>query len=89
VSEYVGDLIDEAECKRRLELAHDNNVTNFYMLTLDKNRQVLRHYTIAFCVFIFIKPPLPVGAGGGYMFSGRPSVPLSKVCPCIRMRFTW
>ena len=25
----------------------------------------------------FIKPPPPVGAGGGYMFSGRPSVPLS------------
>jgi len=27
-------------------------------------------------VMIF-KPPPPVGAGGGYMFSGRPSVPLS------------
>ena len=25
------------------------------------------------------KPPPPVGAGGGYMFSGRPSVPLSVV----------
>ena len=24
-----------------------------------------------------VKPPPPVGAGGGYMFSGRPSVPLS------------
>jgi len=23
------------------------------------------------------KPPLPIDAGGGYMFSGRPSVPLS------------
>ena len=23
------------------------------------------------------KPPPPVGAGGGYMFPGRPSVPLS------------
>ena len=41
MSEYVGDLIDEAECKRRLKLAHANNITNFYMLTLDKNRQVL------------------------------------------------
>ena len=28
------------------------------------------------------KPPPPVGAGGGYMFSGRPSVPLS-VRPCV------
>ena len=31
----------------------------------------------------FFKPPPPVGAGGGYMFSGRPSVPLS-VRPCVR-----
>jgi len=38
VSEYVGDLIDEAECKRRLEAARSKNVSNFYMLTLDKNR---------------------------------------------------
>ena len=41
VNEYVGDLITEAECKRRLKSAHANNITNFYMLTLDKNRQVL------------------------------------------------
>ena len=27
------------------------------------------------------KPPPPVGAGGGYMCSGRPSVP-----PCVRLR---
>jgi len=26
---------------------------------------------------VVFKPPPPVGAGGGYMFSGRPSVPLS------------
>ena len=26
---------------------------------------------------LIFKPPPPVGAGGGYMFSGRPSVPLS------------
>jgi len=32
--------------------------------------------------FIF-KPPPPVGAGGGYMFLGRPSVPLS-VRPSVR-----
>jgi hypothetical protein len=38
VCEYVGDLIDEAECKRRLEAARSKNMTNFYMLTLDKNR---------------------------------------------------
>jgi len=32
---------------------------------------------------VVFKPPPPVGAGGGYMFSGRPSVPLS-VRPCVR-----
>jgi len=35
----------------------------------------------------FFKPPPPVGAGGGYMFSSRPSVPLSvraSVRPCVR-----
>jgi len=32
------------------------------------------------CVYaVVVKPPPPIGAGGGYMFSGRPSVPRS-VC---------
>jgi len=31
------------------------------------------------------KPPPPVGAGGGYMFSGRPSVPLSVRPSVIHM----
>ncbi|XP_052226023.1 histone-lysine N-methyltransferase NSD2-like isoform X2 [Dreissena polymorpha] len=38
VNEYVGDLIDEEECKRRLEKAHEDNVHNFYMMTLDMDR---------------------------------------------------
>ncbi|KAL8580841.1 hypothetical protein ACOMHN_017345 [Nucella lapillus] len=38
VNEYVGDLIDEEECRRRITQAHDDNMTNFYMLTVDKNR---------------------------------------------------
>jgi len=38
VAEYVGDLIDEEECKKRVEQAHEDSITNFYMLTLDKNR---------------------------------------------------
>ena len=41
VNEYVGDLIDEAEVKKRLSNSHDADITNFYMLTLDKNRLVL------------------------------------------------
>ncbi|XP_041368647.1 histone-lysine N-methyltransferase NSD2-like isoform X2 [Gigantopelta aegis] len=38
VNEYVGELIDEDECHRRIEKAHIDNISNFYMLTLDKNR---------------------------------------------------
>ncbi|KAL3864307.1 hypothetical protein ACJMK2_005998 [Sinanodonta woodiana] len=38
VNEYVGDLVDEEECKRRIQYAHENNISNFYMLTLDKDR---------------------------------------------------
>lgn len=38
VNEYVGDLIDEAEVKKRIKQAHEDNVTNFYMLTLDNKR---------------------------------------------------
>ena len=36
-----------------------------------------------FINWMTFKPPPPVGTGGGYMFSGRPSVPLS-VRPCVR-----
>jgi len=38
VSEYVGDLIDEQEARRRLTEAYRNNVSNFYMMTLDSAR---------------------------------------------------
>lgn len=38
VNEYVGELIDEKECRRRMERAQQCNVTQFYMLTLDRNR---------------------------------------------------
>ncbi|XP_071166810.1 histone-lysine N-methyltransferase NSD2-like isoform X1 [Mytilus edulis] len=38
VNEYVGDLIDEDEVKKRIKQAHDDNVMNFYMLTLDNKR---------------------------------------------------
>ena len=41
VNEYVGDLIDEAEVKKRIKQAHEDNVTNFYMLTLDNKRYVV------------------------------------------------
>ena len=38
---------------------------------------------IVFSFTFLFKPPPPVGAGGGYMFSGRPSVPPS-VRPSVR-----
>ncbi|XP_056426911.1 histone-lysine N-methyltransferase NSD3 isoform X3 [Hyla sarda] len=38
VNEYVGELIDEEECRLRLKRAHENGVTNFYLLTVTKDR---------------------------------------------------
>ncbi|XP_069773931.1 histone-lysine N-methyltransferase NSD3 isoform X3 [Narcine bancroftii] len=38
VIEYVGELIDEEECRNRIKHAHEANVTNFYLLTLTKDR---------------------------------------------------
>ncbi|XP_062572179.1 histone-lysine N-methyltransferase NSD2-like [Saccostrea cucullata] len=40
VHEYVGELIDEEEVKRRIDESHENNISNYYMLTLDKNRVI-------------------------------------------------
>lgn len=36
VNEYVGELIDEEECRARIRYAQEHDITNFYMLTLDK-----------------------------------------------------
>ena len=38
VNEYVGELIDDEECKRRLDWAQENNVSNFYLMTIEKDR---------------------------------------------------
>ncbi|XP_077587656.1 histone-lysine N-methyltransferase NSD2 [Stigmatopora nigra] len=38
VNEYVGELIDEDECRARIKHAHENNITDFYMLTITKDR---------------------------------------------------
>ncbi|XP_056151410.1 histone-lysine N-methyltransferase NSD2 [Lampris incognitus] len=38
VNEYIGELIDEEECRARIKYAHENNITHFYMLTIDKDR---------------------------------------------------
>lgn len=36
MTEYVGEVIDSEECQQRIKRAHENHVTNFYMLTLTK-----------------------------------------------------
>uniref|UniRef100_A0A3Q2QJ03 Histone-lysine N-methyltransferase, H3 lysine-36 specific n=1 Tax=Fundulus heteroclitus TaxID=8078 RepID=A0A3Q2QJ03_FUNHE len=38
VSEYVGEVIDEEECRARIRHAQEHDICNFYMLTLDKDR---------------------------------------------------
>ncbi|CAF99053.1 unnamed protein product, partial [Tetraodon nigroviridis] len=38
VIEYVGEVIDEEECRARIKHAQENDIFNFYMLTLDKDR---------------------------------------------------
>ncbi|XP_047466238.1 histone-lysine N-methyltransferase NSD2 [Mugil cephalus] len=38
VNEYIGELIDEEECRARIKFAQENNITDFYMLTIDKDR---------------------------------------------------
>ncbi|XP_037598105.1 histone-lysine N-methyltransferase NSD2 isoform X2 [Cebus imitator] len=38
VNEYVGEVIDEEECMARIKHAHENDITHFYMLTIDKDR---------------------------------------------------
>lgn len=38
VNEYIGELIVEEECHSRIKYAQENNICNFYMLTLDKDR---------------------------------------------------
>ncbi|XP_039607675.1 histone-lysine N-methyltransferase NSD2 [Polypterus senegalus] len=38
VNEYIGELIDEEECRARIKYAQENDITHFYMLTIDKDR---------------------------------------------------
>uniref|UniRef100_UPI00358EDF5A histone-lysine N-methyltransferase NSD2 isoform X2 n=1 Tax=Myxine glutinosa TaxID=7769 RepID=UPI00358EDF5A len=40
VNEYVGELVDDEECRKRMMYAHERHITNFYMLTIDKDRVI-------------------------------------------------
>ena len=37
IIEYVGELVDEVELKRRIEVMHEKNEENYYFLTIDKD----------------------------------------------------
>lgn len=45
MNEYVGELIDEEECMARIKYAHENDITHFYMLTIDKV-EYLKNYSL-------------------------------------------
>lgn len=36
--EYVGEMIDEAECQRRMRRKQEAKDENYYFLTIDKDR---------------------------------------------------
>lgn len=40
IIEYVGEMIDEEEYKRRVDIMHKNHEDNYYFLTIDKDRML-------------------------------------------------
>lgn len=53
VNEYVGELIDEEECRLRIKRAHENSVTNFYMLTVTKVNTMISFSISCLCLELF------------------------------------
>lgn len=49
VNEYVGELIDEEECRARIKYAQENDITHFYMLTIDKVNTTTRLVCVCVC----------------------------------------
>lgn len=50
-------MIDEEECRSRIRHAQENDICNFYMLTLDKVRQLLHCIDVCLSVpegFFFV-----------------------------------
>lgn len=45
-------MIDEEECRSRIRHAQENDICNFYMLTLDKVQQLL------YCVDVCLSVPV-------------------------------
>ena len=64
VNEYIGELIDEEECRARIKYAQENNITNFYMLTIDKVSAGtgMKHVCVSICACVclcvgVLRPP--------------------------------
>lgn len=58
MNEYVGELIDEEECRARIKYAQENDITHFYMLTIDKVKHhcicyAVKHNWVTKCSFFF------------------------------------
>lgn len=51
MSEYVGEVIDEEECRARIKHAQEIDISNFYMLTLDKASLQVTPDTMTLAIF--------------------------------------
>jgi histone-lysine N-methyltransferase NSD2 len=40
VHEYVGEIVDQTELERRIEVSHQSQIKNYYFLTLDSKRTI-------------------------------------------------
>jgi len=66
-------------CIRCITTKLKSNIFFYFSLVLLLKLKFRKENKFFFLFKIIFKPPLPVGAGGGYMFSGRPCVR-----PCVR-----
>ena len=82
VNEYVGELIDEEECMARIKRAHENDITHFYMLTIDKVPGRLPPDSAGACPAASAPLHLP-GPSTPRRTSGSPVVPDAHRAPVV------
>lgn len=70
VNEYVGELIDEEECRARIKYAQENDISHFYMLTIDKVNKTV--------VFLLMQNALLLCRVHAYVF--EPLQPHKQCC---------
>ncbi len=66
MNEYVGEVIDEEECRARIKHAQESNICNFYMLTLDKVSH-LRRFSIQIILITCSPLTLTLGSVSVYV----------------------